>query len=60
MHTLCWALAALGSLIGGIVFFATAIAPNASAPQEAAGAALAIGFAVLPYVFARAADELSR
>jgi ABC-type phosphate transport system permease subunit len=59
MHSVCWALAAVGSLVGGIVFFDALVSSN-GAPQQAAGAALAIGFGVLPYVFARAADELNR
>jgi hypothetical protein len=49
----------VGSLVGGIVFFDALVSSN-GAPQQAAGAALAIGFGVLPYVFARAADELNR
>jgi hypothetical protein len=59
MHSFSWGLTMLGSLIGGVVFFFALLTSN-GAPQEAAGAALAIGFAVLPYVFARAFDELNR
>jgi len=59
MHSVFWALAGLGSLVGGVMFFFALLTSN-GAPQQAAGAALALGFAVLPYVFARAFDEMNR
>lgn len=49
----------LGSLIGGIQFFGTMLGAS-SAPQQAAGMAMAMGWCILPYVFARSLDELSK
>ena len=46
-------IALLGAVAGGFTLFATFGAAK-GAPQEAAGAALALAFAVIPYVFARA------
>ncbi len=54
-----WILPLFGSLIAGLEFFNSLISAT-SAPQQAAGAAMAMGWAVLPYVFARAADELNK
>jgi hypothetical protein len=54
-----WILPLLGSLIAGLEFFDSLISAT-SAPQQAAGAAMAMSWAVLPYVFARAADGLSQ
>jgi hypothetical protein len=44
----------LGSFIGGLILVSTL---GGSAPQEAAGAAAAVAFGVLPYVFTRALEE---
>ena len=54
-----WLLPLFGSLIGGL-FLVDAMLDSAGAPQQAAGAAIAVGFAALPYIFVRAADELNR
>jgi hypothetical protein len=54
-----WILPLLGSLIAGLEFFDSIISAT-SAPQQAAGAAMAMSWAVLPYVFARAAEGLSQ
>jgi hypothetical protein len=54
-----WILPLLGSLVAGLQFFDSLISAT-SAPQQAAGAAMAMGWAVLPYVFARAAEELNK
>ncbi|MGC2493272.1 hypothetical protein [Candidatus Binatus sp.] len=54
-----WILPLLGSLIAGFEFFNSLISAT-SAPQQAAGAAMAMCWAVLPYVFARAAEGLSQ
>ena len=59
VRQLFWVLAAFGSLIGGVEFFIVALGTK-GAPQQAAGAAIAICWAVLPYVFARAIDEVAR
>jgi hypothetical protein len=53
-----WILPLLGSLIAGFEFLDTLTAAT-SAPQQAAGAAMAMCWAVLPYVFARAVEGLS-
>jgi uncharacterized paraquat-inducible protein A len=48
-----WVLAVLGALIGGCVFAYTLLFAD-SAPKQAAGAAIAMAWVVLPYCFARA------
>lgn len=48
-----WALTMIGSVIGGLILLWTIFTAE-GAPQEAAGAAVAIAFAVLPYCFTRA------
>lgn len=48
-----WSLAILGSIAGGLVAIAT-LATASSAPQEAAGMAIALAAAVIPYCLARA------
>jgi hypothetical protein len=53
-----WILPPLGSVIAGFEFLNSLIAAT-SAPQQAAGAAMAMCWAVLPYVFARAVEGLS-
>jgi hypothetical protein len=58
MHTLVWVLALLGAIFGGIELILGVRAAE-SAPQQAVVAAVAIGCGVLPYVFARACDELA-
>lgn len=59
MARLLWVLTILGSLFGGLfVFFALTLSNGA--PQEAAGAAIGIAFAVIPYCLARAVSELKR
>lgn len=45
--------------VAGLEFFDSLISA-ASAPQQAAGAAMAMCWAILPYVFARAAAELNK
>jgi hypothetical protein len=42
----------VGSVIGGLLLLFTVLG-SGSAPQQAAGAAMAVGMAVIPYVFAR-------
>jgi hypothetical protein len=59
MRELLWVLTILGSLIGG-GFLVAALDGDNSAPQQAAGAGIAIAFGVLPYVCARAVDEMRR
>lgn len=52
-----WVLALLGALGGGLVLLLTVGAAQ-GAPQQAAGAAVAVALAVIPYVLARAAEGL--
>jgi len=58
MIMLCWAVTIIGGVLGGGVLFATFTSAN-DAPQEAAGAALAVALVVVPYCFARACTEFS-
>lgn len=56
MKIFLYVLTAIGSLIGGY-FLLMALTVAESAPQEASLAAIAVAFAVLPYVFARAVER---
>ena len=58
MIQLFYALTVLGTLIGGYEFLLLSNAE--SAPQQAAGAAMAIGWALIPYVLARSCREVER
>jgi hypothetical protein len=55
---LLWLVALAGAGVGTL-FFVLAVMGSNGAPQETAGAAMACAIAVLPYVAARAWDELS-
>lgn len=52
-----WVLPILGALAGAF-FLYMAITEADSAPKEAAGAAIAAAFAVLPYVLVRSIDAI--
>ena len=52
-----WALTAIGAMLGILQMVMTSSTAE-SAPQQAAGFAMAIAYAVIPYVLARAAQEL--
>lgn len=52
-----WVITLLSSLLAGFVIVVTTAAGR-SAPQEAAGYALACALAIVPYVFTRAAQAL--
>lgn len=54
-----WALAGAGVVLG-ILQMVTVGASASSAPQQAAGAAMAAAYAVIPYVAARAFDQITR
>ena len=54
-----WVLTIVGSFIGGLLILVTLLSAK-GAPQEAAGAALGLSFAVIPYCIARALSEMSR
>jgi len=58
MHAFAWILTIVGSVLGMIALAGALLA--GSAPQQAALAAIAVGFAVLPYCVARAVTELRR
>jgi hypothetical protein len=53
-----WIITAIAGALAGLLFIGFVGTAN-GAPQEAAGAAIAIGTAIIPYVFARALDEIS-
>jgi hypothetical protein len=57
MRMFAWILVIIGSLIGGAQFFVSFSAT--SAPQQTAGIAMALGWVILPYCFARACEGLS-
>lgn len=59
MYRLWWSLTLIGTAIGGITFI-VGMAGAKGAPQEAAASAMALCFALLPYAWARAWDELAR
>jgi len=50
MRTFLGICTLLGCTIGGLILLVTIVGSN-GAPQEAAGAALAIAFAAIPYCF---------
>ena len=54
-----WLICLAGSVIG-VGYGAITLTYATSSPQEAAGMAIAMAFAVIPYVLARAIQELSR
>lgn len=53
-----WLGVLIGCAAGGLFFFLAL--KSEAAPAQAAGAALACAAAVIPYVFARAIDEIGR
>ncbi len=57
MKKIVWIISLVGSGIGFLMLFATLSSSN-GAPQEAAGAAISVAFAVIPYCIARAISEM--
>lgn len=55
---LSWILTLLSTCVGG--FFLLSAAFASAAPAQGAAAALACGFAVLPYVFTRALESMAK
>lgn len=53
----CYVLTFLGAVVGFVVLVVTVLFAD-SAPKEAAGAATAVGWAVVPYVLARAVEKI--
>lgn len=52
-----WLVCILACLLAGAILFFT-ITSSEGAPQQAAGAAIACAFAIIPYVFARAFEKM--
>jgi len=57
MQKTWWFISLVGSATGLVTLIGTLGGAN-GAPQEAAGAAIAVAFAVIPYCFARAMSEM--
>jgi hypothetical protein len=55
---LCWVITALAACFGGLVLYLT-FTEASGAPQEAAGAALAVAICIIPYVFTRACQSFT-
>lgn len=53
MRTFCLIVTGVFSTLAMLMLFITMGSLNNSAPQQAAGAAMALGLAVIPYVFTR-------
>lgn len=53
-----WAITWIASVIAGLIL-AWTLTSAKGAPQEASGAALAMAFAVIPYVFTRALEAMT-
>lgn len=56
MKIVSYILTIIGTVIGGLILVSTLTAE--SAPQQAAGAAMALAWGVLPYCFARAIEKI--
>jgi len=54
-----WVITLLCAILAGLVLGFTVLAA-AGAPQQAAGAAIALGLAVIPYIATRAIQELEK
>ena len=51
----CWGVTLIATIISAFIMFVVVASAN-GAPQEAAGAAIAVAVSVIPYIFARACD----
>ncbi|PWC54251.1 hypothetical protein ABNQ39_20865 [Azospirillum sp. A26] len=58
MTKVLWLLTAVASVIAGLVMF-VGISKANGAPQEAAVSAMALGIAIIPYVFTRAWEGMA-
>lgn len=54
----CWIVTLLAAAAGGLLVLDLFMRQGASAPQEAAGAAIACALCIVPYVFTRAVEGL--
>ena len=59
MRKLLWIASLICCVIAFFIFNATVVGAR-SAPQEAAGMSMALAVAIIPYVAARAWDELTK
>ncbi len=59
IETLLWIVTILGSILGVVILIGTLLSAD-GAPQQAAGAAVSVALAVIPYCVARAVTELRR
>ncbi|HPJ36692.1 MAG TPA: hypothetical protein PK358_17785 [Spirochaetota bacterium] len=59
MQKVLWILTIVFSILGALLFVGT-IASSNGAPQEAAGSAMALCLAVIPYVLSRAVSEIKK
>lgn len=55
---ICWGVTAAASCFA-LVFFFNALAGANGAPQEAAGAAIALAMVAIPYIFTRSVEGIS-
>lgn len=55
---ICWAITALAA-VAALLLFKLYMGAAQSAPQEGAGAAIAVAVVVIPYVFTRAMEGLA-
>jgi hypothetical protein len=53
-----YVLTILGTVIGGFIFFDTMVTSE-TIPQQQVGILIALTFAVMPYIFARAIEKIS-
>jgi hypothetical protein len=58
MKTFCWVVTIIACILAGIQMFDTLLRAE-SAPQQAAGAAIAATIVIIPYVFSRAVSEIA-
>jgi hypothetical protein len=58
MKSFCWVMVIISSIIATFVLLFAIIGAN-GAPQEAAGAAIAVAIVIIPYVFTRAIEGLT-
>jgi hypothetical protein len=59
MMVFCWLVTIAGAVAGGVALVVTFIT-STGAPQQAAGAAIAVACSVIPYCFTRAVEKINR